>query len=71
MGGGTGGGGGDGGTGPPQTFQRLTLCPWALHGKNRLQMVLVSPIVEPWRRPCLKDSESGEKWANFSNVVLV
>ena len=42
MGGGTGGGGG-GRTGPPQTFQRLTLCLWALHGKNRLQMVLVPP----------------------------
>ena len=38
MGGGTGGGGG---TGPPQTFQRLTLCLWVVHGKNRLQMVLV------------------------------
>ena len=34
-------GGGTGGTGPPQTFQFLTLCLWALHGKNRLQMVLV------------------------------
>ena len=31
--------GGDGGTGPPQTFQRL----WAVHGKNRPQMVLVPP----------------------------
>ena len=39
MGGGTGGRGG--GTGPPQSFRRLTLCLWALHGKNRLQMVLV------------------------------
>ena len=35
------GGGGDGGTGPSQTFQRLTLSLWALHGKNLLQMVLV------------------------------
>ena len=41
KGGGTGGG--DRGTGPPQTFQRLTLYLWALHGKNRLQMVLVPP----------------------------
>ena len=41
MGGGTGEGGGGGGTDPLQTFQRLTLCLWALHGKNRLQMVLV------------------------------
>ena len=38
MGGGTGG---TGGTGPPQTFQRIILCLWAVHGKNRLQMVLV------------------------------
>ena len=37
------GGGGDGGTGPPQTFQRLTLCLWAVHGKNQLQIVLVPP----------------------------
>ena len=55
MGGGTGGGGGGGrGTGPPQTFQRLSLCLWAVHGKNRLQTVLVPPIVAPWRRPCLQ-----------------
>ena len=31
------------GTGPPQTFQRLALCLWTMHGKNRLQMVLVPP----------------------------
>ena len=37
------GGGGDRGTGPPQTFQRLTLCIWALHGKNRLRVALVPP----------------------------
>ena len=44
RGGGIGGGtGGDGGTGPPQTFQRLTLCQWAVHGKNRFQMVLAPP----------------------------
>ena len=41
MGGGTGVTGG--GTGPPQTFQRLTLCLWTAHGKNRLHMVLVPP----------------------------
>ena len=61
MGGGTGGGGG--GTGPPQIFQRLTLCLWTLHGKNRLQMVHVPlpPIAAPWRRPCqllLRDNMS-------------
>ena len=43
MGGGTGRGGGKRGTSPPQSFRRLTLCLWALHGKNRLQMVLVPP----------------------------
>ena len=43
--GGSTGGGGDRGTGPPQTFQRLTLYLWALHGKNRLQMVLVPPPI--------------------------
>ena len=36
-------GGGERGTGPPQTFKSLTLCLWAVHGKNRLQMVLVPP----------------------------
>ena len=35
--------GGTGGDGPPQTFQRLALCLWAVHGKNRLEMVLVPP----------------------------
>ena len=40
-----------GGGGPPQIFPRLTLCLWAVHGKNRLQMVFVPPIVAPWRRP--------------------
>ena len=38
---------GGGGTGPPQSFQRLTLCVclwlWVVHGKNRLQIVLVPP----------------------------
>ena len=45
MGGSTGGGGGgeDGETSPPQTFQRLALCLCVVHGKNRLQMVLVPP----------------------------
>ena len=33
---------GGGGDDPPQTLQRLTLCLWAVRGKNRLQMVLVS-----------------------------
>ena len=32
-----------GGTGPPQTFRHLTLCLWAVHGKNQLQIVLVPP----------------------------
>ena len=40
MGGGTGG---DRGTDPTQTFQHLTLCLWAVHGKNQLPMVLVPP----------------------------
>ena len=46
MGGGTGG---DGGTGPPQTFQRLTLgihMGGAWKERNRLQMVLVPMGVE-------------------------
>ena len=34
-------GGGIGGGGGRKTFQRLTLCLWAVHGNNRLQMVLV------------------------------
>ena len=51
RGGGIGGGtGGDGGTGPPQTFQRLTLCQWAVHGKNRFQMVLAPPPPQSLRR---------------------
>ena len=34
---------------PTQYFHFLTLCLWALHGKNRLVVVL--GIVAPWRRP--------------------
>ena len=36
-------GGSTGGTGDrsPQHFRRLTLCLWALHGKNRLEMAIV------------------------------
>ena len=47
------GGGGGGGTGTPQSFQRLILCPWTLHGKNRLQMVLVPPPNRPAVAPPL------------------
>ena len=31
------------GTSPLQTFQHITLCLWAVHVKNQLQMVLVPP----------------------------
>ena len=40
------------GTHHPQYFNLFTLGLWTLHGKNRLQMVLVPPIVTPWRSSC-------------------
>ena len=48
MDGGTGGGGSGGLI--PQTSQRVTLCLWVVHGKNRLQMVLAPPPPSPMSR---------------------